>query len=305
MHIVWNIKQLCDTIQAAIDEKFDFIIVIDGRRGLGKSTLAIKSALRFPIFNMNKHILFKREDVMDALSTLQNHVIVPDEMINVTHNRDFYAEDQKKLIKMLNMYRDSGNIIFACVPNFAHLDNQFRDLVKMRIHIERRGLGVIHTPNQSAYAKDKWDMAINEKIEQRWIKRGIYKPNYKRLTTYRGLIHFNKLTDIQQENYDQIKYEKRNQMYKVEGDPTENPYDRIFKLLQNKLVKRDDLQSIALSLGVDKSSITNSLRRRAAKEGVQYNSLFADDDKKINIINHSDKLDENLRAKVGAVTKWA
>ncbi len=297
MHILWNIKQLAETIQTSIENKFDFIVVIDGRRGLGKSTLGIKTALRFPAFKMAKHILFKSEEIMDALGKLMNHTLVLDEMINVTHNRDFFAEDQKKLIKMLNMYRDSGNIILCCVPNFAHLDNQFRDLTKMRIHIERRGLGVIHTPNQSAYAKDKWDMAINEKIEARWMRRGIYKPNYKKLTTYRGMIHFNKLTDNQQEAYDKIKFVKRNQVMMANEPEKENPYERIYNLIRQGLIEKDKMRVTAMTMGITHSQLRHGIMSRAEKDGLMYKNLWESNENKkilINLETNNDRINQPI-----------
>lgn len=305
-HILWSINQLANTIQNAIDKKFDFIIVIDGKRGLGKSTLAIKLALRFPMFRMKKHIVFKREDVMKSLATLKKHVIVPDEMINVTHNRDFYDQDQKKLIKMLNMYRDSGNIVIACVPNFAHLDNQFRDLIKMRIHIERRGLGIIHTPNQSSYSKDKWDMAINEKIEQRWLKRGVYRPNWKRLTTYRGIINFGPLTPKQQLLYDKIKAEKRNvAMNEEEGVEKESPYERVFTMIKNNHVQKKDIKNLAMAMGMHHAQLMNGVRRIAQKHGFEYKDLFPKPEAERNVITTMMKNNDKNTVKGGGSTKWS
>lgn len=269
-YLVWSVEQLYNTIQNAIDQKFDFIVAIDGRRGLGKSTLGIKTAVRFDQFRMKKHILFERDEINKALAKTQKGVFVLDEMINVTHNRDFFSAGQKQLIKILNMYRDSGNVIFACVPNFAHLDNQFRDLVKMRIHIERRGLGVIHTPNQSAYAKDKWDMSINEKIEASWAKRGVYNPNYKRLTTYRGLINFGALGKKQQVIYDKVKFEKRGKAVELEEKEalkTENsPYRRTYDKLKVGHIKYSELPAIANALGIRYDNLYAKLKEFAKIE---------------------------------------
>lgn len=305
-HIIWSIERLANTIQQAIDNKFDFIIAVDGRRGLGKSTFAVKTAKRFKQFKMKKHILFKRDEINKGLAKTKKGVFVLDEMINVIHNRDFYEQEQKKLIKMLNMYRDSGNVIFACVPNFAHLDNQFRDLVKMRIHIERRGLGVIHTPNQSAYSKDKWDMSINEKIEASWAKRGVYNPNYKRLTTFRGLIHFNKLTEKQQILYDKIKQEKRN-LAIADEEPEEKVSNaqRVWKLLKEGLIVKEDIKKIAMAYRSTSNNLMTLLRREAEKEGVDFNSVLQQAPKEVKLTN---SLTQKFKKKLPSMvtqSKWA
>ena len=139
----------------------------------------------------------------------------------------FTKEEQKKLIKMLNMYRDSCNVLICCVPNFYDLDKQFRSLVKIRINIVRRGLGVLHVPTQSAYCSDPWDLRINEKIERKWLQKNVFKPNYKRLSTYRGMIAFNDLTPNQREIYEQIKQEKRQHLIS-EDDLSEEKKERIW-----------------------------------------------------------------------------
>jgi len=108
------------------------------------------------------------------------------------------------------MNRDHENLFIGCVPQFQTLDNQIKNLCKIRFTVVRRGLAVIQTPNRTIYGKDKWDQATNEKIERAWLKKGIQNPQYSRLTTFRGIIKFPKLTEKQEEEYMRIKTEKRN-----------------------------------------------------------------------------------------------
>ena len=112
---------------------------------------------------------------------------IADEMINVTFNRDFYDLDQKNVIKMINMNRDHCNLFIACVPQFQNLDTQIKNLCKIRITVVRRGLAIIQTPNRTIYVKDKWDQATNEKFEREWLQKGISKPTYSKLTTFREI----------------------------------------------------------------------------------------------------------------------
>ena len=64
-----------------------------------------------------------------------NRSAIADEMVNVSFSRDFYNEDQKDLIKIINMNRDHENFCIACIPHFKNLDTQIKRLTSMRKEI--------------------------------------------------------------------------------------------------------------------------------------------------------------------------
>lgn len=240
----WHTSDIVDMIKRRQANKFDVIVLVTGNRGDGKSSLSVKCALRLPNFKMKRDIVFSREEVIEQLATKEKGVIIADEFINVGFNRDFYDKDQKKLIKMLNMYRDRGNILFLCVPNFTTIDKQILGLAKFRLDVIKRGWALLHTPNRSSYSHDPWDIKYNEKIEKGWLDRGIRKPDYKRLSTFRALIRVTDLTENQREIYEKIKAEKRNELYEKEvredsreqGSKYQAVYDGI---INGTLVKKD------------------------------------------------------------------
>ncbi len=264
-HIVWSMSRLANILQHWQENKFDGIIVFDGRRGLGKSTGAVKLGCHFKSFKIKKDVLFAREDIMKHLATKKYSIIIADEMINVTHNRDFFAEDQKRLIKMLNMYRDSCNLLIACVPNFYDLDKQFRGLVKLRINVVRRGFAVLHTPTQASYSSDPWDLKINEKIERSWIKKNIHTPNYSRLTTYRGVIKYGDLRCRQREIYEAVKQEKRGHVFAKEAEVEEKKendiYQKIFVRITEGGLNMDGIKEICTVTGMKWATVRDALTR--------------------------------------------
>lgn len=277
MNFVWSLKNLIEVLVGWQENKFDGLIVIDGRRGLGKSTLAVNTAFRFPQFKLKRDVLFSRREIMHSLSKSKYKIIVADEMINVTYNRDFYAEEQKKLLKMLNMYRDSCNILIACVPNFYDLDKQFRALCKMRLNVVRRGLAVIHTPLQSAYTSDPWDLKINEKIEKSWVMKKDFKPIYSKLTTYKGLLRFGDLPKKRKATYEKLKQEKRNVVYESEME-SENKKDiSLLDNLTNQLVggtllKDDIIKLCQLHPQLHYDNIIAGLNKRLKRNGDEHRS---------------------------------
>ena len=162
-----------------------------------------KKAYRF----IPKRDLIYSQPAMMNFLTSWYRIAIPDEMINITFNRDFYSEDQKNIIKMINMYRDHSNLFIACVPNFQTLDNQIKNLCKIRISVVRRGVAIIQTPNKTIYGRDKWDQMSNEKIEREWLQRGVKNPSYSKLTTVRGIMHFYPLSRKDEAVYQQVKHQ--------------------------------------------------------------------------------------------------
>lgn len=287
--INWSMQRVVDMIARMLLNKFDCIILIDGNRGLGKSTLAFQLAKRvasrmkylrkFYETNMEvgdytflpkRDLLYRREGVIEYFNQWRR-IGVADEMINVTFNRDFYQEDQKNLIKMINMNRDHCNLFIACVPQFATMDNQMKGLTKIRISVIRRGLAIIQTPNQSIYSTDKWDTVNNMKIEREWMASNSKNPKYSRLTTFRGVMKFPDLCDKDREEYERIKIEQRNIIAKEEMKIKEevNPFDELMFKLKNKGIKNSDiLNGYADGLGISYQTLRKRISTQLKKEGL-------------------------------------
>ena len=129
MKIIWSIKDLVEVVKERQKNKFDACIVVSGARGNGKSTLLFKLFLRIGKFKPWKQQVYSRKDVMSLLEKFKFGLILDDEAIRTSYKRNFFDEDQKLLIQMLNMYRDNFNIYAAAVPDFYSLDKDLRSLI--------------------------------------------------------------------------------------------------------------------------------------------------------------------------------
>lgn len=231
--LVVSMDWLRKRIENMVKNKFDCIMFVEGNRGLGKSTFCYKllNGLDIPIpFKPQRDLVYTRADTLKHLATKKGGAIFSDEMINVAYNRDFYENEQKTLLKALNMYRDSCNVFVGCIPKFVELDKQIQRLCKIRITIVRRGVALLQTQNPSIYQSDSWDLKNNQKIESKWTTKGVKNPRYSQLTTMRALIRFGDLTSKQREEYEAIKQAKRGQVFGEYQDGQllyENP-DKIF-----------------------------------------------------------------------------
>ncbi len=278
MKILWSIKDLVEVITERQKNKFDACIVVSGARGNGKSTLLFKLFLRIGKFKPWKQQVYSRKHVMSLLEKSKFGLILDDEAIRTSYKRNFFEEDQKLLIQMLNMYRDNFNVYAAAVPDFYSLDKDLRSLIKIHIHIIERGLGVVHIANEGTlYSDDCWDIAYNKKVEEKWAKRKQfnpdYQPKYNRLTTFRGYIRFKDLTPKQRILYEEIKSTKRKAVYDEEINKIEDRggfYDRIIDRLQKGEIKtKKILQEISLANGLNYSSVCYIINRKLTDKGIK------------------------------------
>ena len=281
----WSMIKMITMIVKILQNKFDCFIVIEGNRGLGKSTLAIHLARGVSRefkkmgsdnyrFNWKNTLVYTKKETKRFWHKWTATGIA-DEMINVTFNRDFFSDEQKDIIKMINMNRDHCNLFIACVPQFQNLDTQIKQLCKIRITVVRRGLAIIQTPNQTIYVKDRWDTASNEKIERNWVAKGIKNPHYTKLTTFRGVMRYPKLSAPAEAKYQDVKDTKRNLVAKEdmgitdEEEVAKDPVEIALGMLKDGKVRNGVfLDGYALAHGFTAENFKGKIRARLKKEGV-------------------------------------
>lgn len=251
-----------DIVKIAIErqnKEEDFNICVSGNRGTGKSWLLFKFFLKYNRalinsgekyknrirFNPFIHQVYCREDVMKLLEGQRYGIIFDDEAVNSSYKRNFNEGDQKILIQMLNMYRDNFNIYGMAIPKFFSLDKDLRDMVKMHIHVIRRGLAIVHVAeNSSLYSTDVWNTKYNQKIEENFNKTNILNPNkmppYNKMTTFKGYLHVPKLTKKQERLYKTIKRIKRKIIYEqqMKADRKEEQKVKEEKVITEKEKKK-------------------------------------------------------------------
>jgi len=267
--IIWSLKDLMEVIFRCMLNKYDIVIFIDGKRGMGKSTLAYSICSRIPNFKPKHDIVFQREEVNKHLARKWYSVIFADEMINVAHNRDFYLQDQKDLIKQINMYRDHCNLFVGCIPFFMRLDTQLLDLCKIRITVIKRGIAIIQTQLTNLYSGDPWDIRNNQKVEQLFGERK--KVPYNKLTTYKGVLFFKDLKPNQRELYEQIKDEKRNLIMKFQEEQEKKdiaPEGKLLKLLkEGKIKDKQEFSNNCIIAGLSYENAKNKINKLLKDEG--------------------------------------
>ena len=283
----WTIKDVVEVIEGCVKNKFDFIGFFEGSRGIGKSTLVYKIAMRLQSrgvvkFTPETNLVYSREDTIKLLATKTKQVIASDEMINVAYNRDFFEKEQKTLLKAINMYRDSFNVLLGCIPKFEDLDVQMKRLCKIRITVIRRGVALIHIPIKGIFLPDPWDTQGNIKKELKKNKA------YGKLSTIKGILLFKDITPTQRARYEAIKKERRGHVFNESlslnemGNPDQALFDRVYGMLVKGHLTKDGLESICRA----QDKIISSFRDRLNKK------LREDPDKKQTVQHYLDVADK-------------
>lgn len=263
----WTIKNLVDICKKRQENKWDCVIFWSGIRGSGKSTGNWRMCNRFKCFKPQRDMVYSRNDVMELMKTNQYHVIMDDEAVRTGYKRNFFEQDQKKLIQMINMNRDNFNIYSGCIPNFYDLDKDLRNLCTMHIHVVSRGRAIVMLPKtEKIHSGDIWDTKINQKIEQAFMVKKKIRPNakvrYHKFTTFVAYLYYEKLLPSQEELYTKLKKEKKQAVYECDmskEDKTQfDMYTQVLEQVKMGVMTENALRITAKIMNIN----THSLRRR-------------------------------------------
>lgn len=272
--VLWSCRKLADSIKNRIESKRDSNIIISGRTGIGKSHLANVFLNKFEGFNINKHLTYRRDEMIDMIINQTKGFIWNDEFISSAFKRGFYEKAQIRLISTLTKYRANYNLTVACIPNFYSVDVELRKLFSLHIFVIERGLAVIHVPlKERLFGNENWDSKENSKLENEWNAKKRKNPKFKipyhQLSTFVGYLHFPKLTAKQEEIYERLKIEKRTEYDDTEKviDPEENFYKNTLDMIKLGTLTEDNLLPICLSHNRKLSSVRARLGQILRDEG--------------------------------------
>lgn len=116
-------------VQKVINQDdFDHFIVVCGKEGTGKSTLAIQMACMIdPNFKLT-NICFKMYDFLEQLKEAKpGSTFILDEGNMFLLSREAFSSDNIFMVKLFAIMRQKNLCIIICVPNFFTLDSYVRD----------------------------------------------------------------------------------------------------------------------------------------------------------------------------------
>ena len=260
--VTWTTKKAANYIRAVQQSKGDFIIVITGFRGVGKSTLLSRFIEELGIElneeNFKKYFIYSRKELDKKLEDFtEKSPLCIDEGINLLFKREFQNRDQNIIIKKFNTYRDRFYVIFLLIPNFWDLDSSIRNstMIKWWIHCHKFGEGTIYQPEDNEWNPDPWNQKNNFLASRKGIRRWS-------LPNYIANITWNELPEEVYDKYKKIKNEKRKESYEENGKTPISKAELIKALYS---INSDiNVSSLSEMLGTD-ASYVHRLKKSVVK----------------------------------------
>ena len=136
-------NQLMKAKDKVVKGNQDRVYVVDGREGVGKSTLALQLAYVVdPTFSLD-NVVFTAEDFEKKIRTLGKYkAIIYDESFNGLSSKGALSKGNKKLVTLLMECRQLGLFIFIVLPSIFLLEKYvgiFRSQGLIHCYASRKG----------------------------------------------------------------------------------------------------------------------------------------------------------------------
>ena len=220
----------------------DNIVLITGKRGSGKTTIALKIILGFDdleniqkeyneelnigkektiyvklkdftSFDMDKDMAFQRKELQELCQDNRKGFVLADEAVVNVARRNAMSRANKLLHQILTINRKNFNSVFFCLPSVEDFDLAILQYITIWIHVDDRGLACVMLPKSSSiFGKKTWDIDKMRKTYEKYLEdnpRATVVP-YWLFDNFRGYIRFSKLPNHVEEKYIRIAHEKKN-----------------------------------------------------------------------------------------------
>lgn len=160
-----SLKELAKFIRAKLRQDDDLVIVVDGREGKGKSTLAIMLGfeVNFEDFSLTSSVLYspKVEEMKDKMQNSPRYAtIVADESIKALYKHNW--QKQTYINMLFNVVRQENKCAILVLPRFTDLNEYFRNhRCYLYIHVFERGKAVVFAYDSMIGTSDPWRIKEN------------------------------------------------------------------------------------------------------------------------------------------------
>lgn len=137
-----RLRAFINMVKRGIDQKWDFVMVIDGREGSGKSTLGLHmKAMYDGNYNLD-HVLFDATSMVHEMQFApRGSCIIVDEAIISLYKREALKDFQTTLVKAFSIVRARNLFFILVLPNFQDLDPNIRTRANYRLYsYAKRGI---------------------------------------------------------------------------------------------------------------------------------------------------------------------
>ena len=226
-----TLQDLARIIKEVLKSDRDFVCVLTGLTGEGKSTFQYQLAKELdPNFTFERNTVFTKWQFEEVISKLPKYsVVCVDEAINVLFKRDFMDKDQKRIIRILNMCRDSNLCIILTLPCLWDLDKTILQSGRVRCWswIGQRGYAHLFEPKNNPFSTDLWNIKENKLIFDK-MNDFSYVP--VKCRNHIGTIEYGALSPEEHADYVRVKNKMRQMALDKEKKENENKIKELVEL---------------------------------------------------------------------------
>lgn len=254
-----NLQEVKDVV---LKKDFDYVAIICGLPGLGKSNFAISCAKFLDPNFTEKNIAFTSHQFIELTNNCPNHsAIILDESFASMNSKITMTKEFVQVINHLQIIRQKNLFIFLCLPNFFDLSKGiaiYRSSHLFVVYSEKFG----ERGRFAAFGREQKKMLYI--LGQKYMNYQAVKPNF------RG--QFTKQTAINEELYKTLKLEHLKAQNKVLDVRTKS--QRVIDRLVSYLREKDGLnvQKIAEISGISDVSIYSHLKNTEKTKELELNS---------------------------------
>ncbi len=165
------LKANLDNLKKNVRKDYDAFVLVVGREGYGKSTIAAQMAKYCdPTYNLDRCV-FTAEQFLEAVQNAERYQAIQfDETMGYLSSRQNMSKFNKTLIKIMSEMRSKNLFVFLCIPSFFMMDWY------VAFH---RTTGLIYTYKRTAFAS--YDYPTKKKLYMTGKKFHAYSvsPNFR------------------------------------------------------------------------------------------------------------------------------
>lgn len=218
-----SLNNFARKIYQLLKERYYVMLGTGGFMGIGKTTFLIQLFKEYREISKTEwnfdNITWSRKELMRWVNGKRNSEVNPetnlregqlplysgilvDELFHLFYKRTWYEQEQIDAIATFNMCRDRHLFIAGNVPNYWDLDTAFQNAVMFYVYVFERGRAWVFQKENNPFSKDVWNVIENRKLFRN------YNSPYK-IKNFICEIRFNELTPKEEEEYVQIRGDKR------------------------------------------------------------------------------------------------
>lgn len=162
--ISWSQEIISRFAISRMQQKFDNLIFVYGRRGYGKTTWTAETVTQMyedmnKPFELAKHIIIgqSKKDLFENIKRWKpGEVYWLDEFINQANSRTSIAWDQTQLMELFVEIRKKQATAFMLMPDLSMLDKALREhMITLLVHVTERGRAMILAPSLAPTELDR------------------------------------------------------------------------------------------------------------------------------------------------------